>query len=184
MSNSFGYFQQQWIHNHHEKPIPVMTHSCGTEFFPYIQMELFLSNPFALCIPVLHLLYQPSVKHLKTVTRLPAAFSSQGKKNPIPSAFFSSIFSKYFGCLLLNPLWNWGSKDGTQYSRCGLTRAWKRIMENLLICFLGSCWHSPRQSLPSLYQGFQLHICSDGDSCGLEAIRKAFMGVYLGFTDN
>lgn len=98
--------------------------------------------------------------------------------------FFSSIFSKYFGYLLLNLLWNWGRKDGTQYSRCGLTRAWKRIMENLLICFLGSCWHSPRQSLPSLYEGFQLHTCSDGDSCGLEAIRKEFMGVYLGFTDN
>lgn len=87
-SNNLGYFQQQWFHNHQEKPIPVMTHSCGTEFFPYIQMELFLSNSFALCIPVLHLLYQASLKHLKTVTRLPSAFSSQGQKNPISPAFF------------------------------------------------------------------------------------------------
>lgn len=59
-----------------------------------------------------------------------------------------------------------------------------------MICLLGSCWHSPRHSLPSLYQGYQLHTRSDGEGkgqlwCGSKKKgMETFMGVCLGFTDN
>lgn len=186
MSNSLRYFQQERLHNHHEKSIPVMTHSHGTEFFSYIQMELFLSNLFALCTSY--------TNHHWSTWKLwldcPQPSLPKAEKIQFLQPFFLQP-TKWFGCLLLNPLWflnvsmELREQRWDTVFRCGLTRALY-----LIICSVGSCWCSPRHSLPSLYQGCQFHTRSDGGGegqswCGSSKKgTETFMGAYLGVADN
>lgn len=111
------------------------------EFFSYTQFLLSCASLY------LHLLYKPSFKHLKIVTRLPSAFSSLGWKksnsftspsscikssNPL-NALVATCWT--FSSLPPVPEWHW-DKGGSQYSRCGLTRAGEAITPPELFAML------------------------------------------------
>ena len=208
MSNSLGYFQQGWLYHHPGKPIPMLTCPHGKEFFfltsrwnfPWATCAWFLLSCASL---YLHLLYKPLLKHLKTVTRLPSAFSSLGwKKNPIPSAFLSSCI-KFFNplsvlvalCWTLSSftmsLWNWGSKAGTQYSRCGLTRAGEENTSPDLLATLLLTQPKAQFALFAARVHCQLHVLSDEGGkgatwwCGsFKKSMQTCMRVYLGVAGN
>lgn len=119
-----------------------MIHSHGTECFSYIQIELFLSNPSALCTPVLA---PPVLTIIETLQNcdwiaLSLLFPRLKKSNYFSPSFFNPLNVLVASCWILSgfstSLWNWGSKDGTQYSRCGPTRAWRIITSHDLLARL------------------------------------------------
>lgn len=88
-------------------------------------------------------------------------------------------------------LWNWGSKDGTQRSRCGLkTRAGDVIASPNLLATLLATQPKAQFALVTVRVHRDLRILSDGGGKdhhrGVEALRKAcrLVSVYLGVAGN